>query len=184
LTLYHSVLKNIIVRKGVPAPDEQENRGFVKFQGVEFEGKYQFNENFSILGNASYQENITDEGIEQSTFAPELMVKFGGSYNGLRGITLSAFNSYIGASTDLTQTEGAPDINPKADAYNMLTANLIADTAILWGLGSPGNSLLSVYLDNILDENVYAPDLNYAGVNNTIPHHWGFGAYVTYTYKF
>lgn len=184
LTLYHSILKNVIARKGLPAPDEQENRGFIKFQGVELEGKYEFNDDFSMLANASYQENITDDGIEQSTFAPEVMVKLGGSYSGFKGITISAFNSYIGESTDLVATQGADDRNPKADAYNMLTANLIADTGILWGLGTPGNSLISIYVDNILDEKVYAPDLNYAGTNNTIPHHWGLGAYATYTYKF
>ena len=184
LTLYHSKLENIIVRKGLPNPDEQENRGFIKFQGIEFEGKYEFNEDFSILGNASYQENVTDDGTKQSTFAPEVMVKLGGSYSGFKGITMSAFNSYIGESTDLVETVGADDRNPKADAYNMLTANLIADTGVLWGLGKPGNSLISIYVDNILDENVYAPDLNYAGTNNTIPHHWGLGAYATYTYKF
>jgi len=183
LALYHSKLDDLIVRAGT-FPDTQENRGYIIFQGIEFEAKYEFGREFSVLGNASYQKNKTDTGIEQSTFAPEVMIKLGGTYGGLNGLRVSVFNSYIGESTDLTKTNGAPNRNPKADAYNMLTANITADTGVLWGVGDPGKSLLSLYLDNILDEDIYAPDLNFAGGNNTIPHHWGFGAYVTYTYKF
>ena len=83
------------------------------------------------MGNASYQENKTDSGIEQSTFAPEVMVKLGATYSGFKGVTLSAFNSYIGESTDLNTTSVAPLLNPKADAYNLLTANMIIDTGVL-----------------------------------------------------
>lgn len=188
LALYHSKLENLIIR--VPGadplvdPTTHENEGYVTFQGIELEAKYEVNEDLSLIGNASYQENETDTGIEQSTFAPEIMVKFGVTYSGLKGITLSAFNSYIGESTDLNATSVAPLLNPKADAYNLLTANIIIDTGALWGLGKVGNSLISLYLDNILNEDIYAPDLNFANENNTIPHHWGFGAYATYTYKF
>ncbi len=183
LALYHSKLENLIVR--VPGtPTTHANKGYVTFQGIELEAKYELNEDLSLIGNASYQENETDTGVEQSTFAPEIMVKFGATYSGFKGITLSAFNSYIGESTDLNATSVAPLLNPKADAYNLLTANIIIDTGVLWGVGKPGQSLLSLYLDNILDEDIYAPDLNYANANNTIPHHWGAGAYATYTYKF
>ena len=183
LALYHSKLDNQIVR--VPgSPTTHANEGYVVFNGIEFETHYELNEDTRLIANASYQENETNSGVEQSTFAPEIMVKVGASYSGIKGITLSAFNSYIGKSTDLNVTNIAPAINPSADAYNLLTANIIIDTGKLWGLGKPENSLISVYLDNILNEEIYAPDLNFANKNNTIPSHWGFGAYATYTYKF
>lgn len=112
------------------------------------------------------------------------MVKVGAIYSGVEGMTLSVFNSYIGESIDLNATNIAPAINKNADAYNLLSTNMLIDTGVLWGLGDSGKSLLSLYLDNMLDEEVFAPDLNFADANNTIPHHWGRGVYVTYAYKF
>ena len=183
LALYHSQLENQIVR--IPgSPTTHANEGYVTFKGIEFEARYEVSEDLNIMGNASYQKNKTNSGVEQSTFAPEAMIKLGAVYSGLKGVTISVFNSYITESTDLNTTNIAPAINPKADAYNLLTANMILDTGKLWGLGKPNTSLLSIYVDNILDESIYAPDLNFANQNNTIPHHWGFGAYVTYTYRF
>lgn len=183
LALYDSMLDNLIVR--VPgAPTTFINQGTIHFQGIEVEGRVEVAEDFSILGNFSYQINKTNSGVEDSTFAPNMMAKLGGSYSGFYGMNIALFNSYIGESTDLTVTNNAPYSNPKADAYNLLTANLSMDTGKMWGIGKNGHSLLSLYLDNLLDEEVYTPNLNYTNGTNTIPHHWGRSANLTYTYKF
>jgi outer membrane receptor protein involved in Fe transport len=183
LALYDSMLDNLIVR--VPGtPTTFINQGTIHFQGIEFEGRVEVAEDFSILGNFSYQINKTNSGIEGSTFAPKVMAKLGGSYQGVHGMNIALFNSYIGESTDLTVTNNALPRNPKADAYNLLTANISMDTGKMWGLGKSGHSLLSLYLDNLLDEDVYTPNLNYTNGSDTIPHHWGRSANVTYTYKF
>jgi len=81
-------------------------------------------------------------------------------------------------------TNNALALNPKATAYNLLTANISVDTAKTWGIGKAEHSLLALYLDNILNEEVYTPNLNYTNGTNTIPHHWGRSANLTYTYKF
>jgi hypothetical protein len=186
IDLYDSMLKNLIVRVPGSSPSQStfENQGDVHFQGIEIEGRLEVNSEFSMMGNFSYQINKTNSGIKDSTFAPNMMAKLGGSYAGIYGTNIAVFNSYIGKSTDLTVTNNAPFRNPKADAYNLLTANISVDTGKIWSLGKPGNSLLSLYLDNILDEHVYTPNLNYTNGSNTIPHHWGRSANITYTYKF
>ncbi len=188
IALYDSMMENLIVRKAIPlsipARSTFENEGTVHFQGLEIEGRMQVNDDLSILGNFSYQVNKTNNGIEDSTFAPNMMIKLGGSYSGIYGTNIALFNSYFGTSTDLTETNGAALRNPKPEAYNILTANISVDTAKVWGIGKAGHSLVSLYLDNLFNEKVYTPNLNYTNGANTIPDHWGRSANLTYTYRF
>lgn len=181
LALYDTVLDNLIVRVS-GTPTTFANQGNVHFQGIEIEGRVEVDEDFSILGNFSYQINKTNSGIKDSTFAPNMMAKLGGSYSGIGGMNIAVFNSYIGHSHDQSVANSA--LNPEPDAYNLLTANVSVDTAQMWGMGKRGHSLLSLYLDNLLDEKVYTPNLNYTNGTNTIPHHWGRNANLTYTYIF
>jgi len=183
IALYDTVLNNLIVRVA-GTPTTFTNQGSVHFQGVEVEGRLEVQQDWDIIGNFSYQTNKNDQGVKDATFAPKVMAKLGTSYQGIYGTSIGIFNSYIGKSTDLTVTNNAPLRNPKADSYNLLTANLSIDTGKIWGIGKPGNSLVALYLDNILDEQVYTPDLNYLNGTNTIPQHWGRSANITYTYKF
>jgi outer membrane receptor for ferrienterochelin and colicins len=188
VALYDSMLENLIVRVAVPnsspARSTFENEGTLHFQGIEIEGRMEVAEEFTVLGNFSFQVNKTNSGIKDSTFAPNIMAKIGGAYGGIYGMNIALFNSYIGTSTDLTETNGAVERNQKAAAYNLLTANISVDTAKMWEIGKSGHSSLSLYLDNILDEDVYTPNLNYTNGSNTVPHHWGRSANLTYTYKF
>lgn len=181
LALYDTMLNNLIVRVS-GTPTTFTNQGNVHFQGIEIEGRVEVDEDFSILGNFSYQINKTNSGTKDSTFAPNVMAKLGGSYSGIHGMNIAIFNSYIGHSHDQSVANSA--LNPEPDAYNLLTANVSADTAQIWGVGKRGRSVLSLYLDNLLDEEVYTPNLNYTNGTNTIPHHWGPSANLTYTYKF
>ncbi|MDP3292487.1 MAG: TonB-dependent receptor [Sulfuricurvum sp.] len=185
VALYDSMLKNLIVRVPYsPGRSTFDNQGYVRFQGVEAEARIELHENFTALGNFSYQINKTNSGVKESTFAPNIMAKLGASYGGIYGMNIALFNSYIGTSTDLTETNGAVERNHKADAYNLLTANMSIDTGKTWGIGKANRSLISLYLDNMLDEEVYTPNLNYTNGSDTIPHHWGRSANLTYTYKF
>ena len=181
IALYDTVLDNLIVRVS-GTPTTFANQGNVHFQGIEMEGRVEVNEDFNILGNFSYQINKTNSGVKVTTFAPNMMAKLGGSYSGFHGMNIAVFNSYIGSSNDQSIANSA--LNPEPDAYNLLTANVSVDTAQTWGIGKWGHSLLSLYLDNLLDEDVYSPNLNYTNGTNTIPHHWGRSANLTYTYKF
>lgn len=183
LTLYDTTMHNVIIRT-MGTPSTYANQPFIRFQGIEIEGRKEIGQDLNLIGNFSYQVNKTNEGVKNSSYAPQIMVKLGASYQGIHGMDIGVFNSYIGTSTDLNATNSAPAINPKADAYNLLTANISIDTGEMWGIGKPNHSFIALYLDNILDEKIFAPDLFYANKNNTIPSHWGRGANVTYTYKF
>ena len=183
IALYDTMLENLIVRIPYsPGRSTFTNRGYVRFQGIEVEARVELSDDFNVLGNFSYQVNKTNSGAEDTTFAPNSMAKLGGSYSGIYGMDIAVFDSYIGKSHDLTITGVA--LNPKADAYNLLTANISVDTAKMWGIGKTGHSLLALYLDNILDEKVFTPNLNYTNGTNTIPQYWGRNANLTYTYKF
>ena len=189
VALYHSKLENLIFRvPGVlPAdPTTHANLGFVKFKGIEFETRMEISAKLNLVANASYQENESDSGVENGTFAPQTMIKFGANYQNEQGLTLAIFNSYIGKTEDLSKTTSDPTIfiNPEAEAYNLLTLNASIDTGKMWAIGKPNHSILSLYIDNLLDEDIFAADLNFANANNTIPSHWGLGAYLTYNYKF
>ncbi|MCX6074696.1 MAG: TonB-dependent receptor [Campylobacterales bacterium] len=183
LTLYDSMLKDLIIRTA-DSPPSHNNQGFVHFQGIELEGRLELDYDLSMTGNVSYQINKTNSGIKESTFAPNMMAKLGASYGGIHGMNIAVFSSYIGKSTDLTVTNNAPLKNPIPEAYNLLTANISMDMGKMWGTGKVDHSLLSLYLDNLFNEKIFAPDLQYSNTNNTVPHHWGRSANITYTYKF
>jgi outer membrane receptor for ferrienterochelin and colicins len=183
ITLYDTMLENLIVRIPYsPGRSTFINRGYVRFQGIEFEGRVELNDALSVLGNFSYQINKTNSGTEDTTFAPNTMAKFGGSYGGIHGMNIALFDSYIGKSHALSVAGVA--LNPSADPYHLLTANISIDTAKMWSIGQIGRSSLSLYLDNLLNKDIYSPNLNYTNGTNTIPAHWGRSANLTYTYKF
>lgn len=185
IALYDTMLKNLIVRiPYAPQPTKSTftNQGDVHFQGIEIEGRIQVSDDFSVLGNVSYQVNKTNNGAEDTTFAPNTMAKLGGSYSGIYGMNIALFDSYIGKSHALSVAGAA--LNPPADPYHLLTANIIIDTAKMWGMGQSGRSSLALYLDNILNEDIYSPNLNYTNGTNTIPAHWGRNANLTYSYRF
>lgn len=183
VTLYDTMHKNLIVRTG-SNPATQINQGFMRYQGIEIEGRFQATEDLDFMANYSYQTNKDNNGLEQSTFAPQQMAKGGINYRGMNGVGIGVFNSYISAATDLTVTNNAPYRNTKPSSYNLLSANVIVDTAKVWGIGKVNQSILSFYLDNLFNETIFAADLNFGGQNNSVPHHWGRNANVTYTYKF
>ena len=186
LTFYHSRFTDMISQ--TPSLTSRQvltvNKGEIDFNGVEFEGRMELNDKVSLVGNASYQRNKDEKGIQDNTFAPSVMAKLGITYTGKNGMNLALFHSYIGEAPDLSETIGNPAINPQADAYHLLTANLLLDTGKLWKIGKPDHSFVSLYLDNLLNEKIYAPDIFHRSSNNTIPHHWGFGAYLNYQYRF
>lgn len=151
LTLYHSVFTDIISLAPLPKSPRvvQVNKGEIDFYGIEFEGKFVLNADLTLIGNVNYQHNEDDKGIENNTFAPNLMAKLGVTYTGKPGVTVGIFNSYSGEATDLSETLGNPAINSKAEAYNLLTAHLLLDTGKLWNLGKPDHSFISFYVDNL-----------------------------------
>jgi len=183
ITYFHSE-QQLIDRVGI-SPQMIINSGEVEFDGLELEGKWNFGQGLSFLGNLSYQTNNKDDGTEDVTYAPDWMVKTGLSYESERGYTLSLFNSYFAASTlqnqDINPT--VLNINPEPDGYNLLTANLNLNLGEFLNNNSWSRVKFSLYGDNLLDEDIYSPSISRVTINS-IPHHYGRGAYATISIDF
>jgi outer membrane receptor protein involved in Fe transport len=177
-TYFHSKTDDLITR--VPGtPVTFTNGEGITYQGLELESQWQLNEHVEVIGNVTYQTSQDDEGEHGVTYAPEWMAKFGIAYDTLAGMQLSVFNSYFAESA--LQNE---DLNPvvsfndSADSYHLLTANLNLNVGRLLNRSMFNDVTLSVYADNLLDEEILFPSINRTTVNS-IPHHAGRGIYAT-----
>jgi len=182
-TYFHSE-QELIDRVGI-TPQRLENLGDVTFDGFELEGKWLFGHSLSFLGNLAYQTNEHSDGQNDATYAPDWMVKTGLSYESERGYTFSLFNSYFAASTLQNQdiNPSVANVNPEADGYNLLTANLDLDPGEFFNNQAWSRIKLSVYGDNLLDEDIFFPSISRVTVNS-IPHHQGRGVYATFSIDF
>lgn len=183
ITYFHSEHKELITRVGV-FPQNIVNSGEISYQGIELEGRHDFGNNWSILGNLSYQTSDKDDGTDDATYAPDWMAKAGLSYSSPRGYQISVFNSYFAAST--LQNEDVTTVsfnNKNADSYNLLTANIKFNLGEIISEPALYNVDLSFYGDNLLNEDIYFPSVNRRNVNS-LPHHSGRGIYATINIKF
>jgi outer membrane receptor protein involved in Fe transport len=182
-TYFHSVHKDLVSRTG-SAPTRFINSGEVEYDGFELEGKYDFGQNFSFIGNMSYQTNEKNDGSENVTYSPDWMFKTGLSYDSPLGYQLSVFNSYFAKSTlQNHQVATVTANNPDAESYNLLTANLRVNMADVFNDKTLSNINISLYGDNLLDEKIFFPSMNRTSVN-TLPHHAGRGFYGTISVDF
>jgi outer membrane receptor protein involved in Fe transport len=182
-TYFHSEQKDLISRTGV-VPQTFQNAGSIEYDGFELEGKYRLNENFSFIGNLSYQTNENSSGLDNETYAPDWMIKTGISYDSQRGYQLNIFNSYFAQSTlQNHQVETVTIANPDATGYNLLTANLRVNLGEIFNSAKLDNTIFSLYGDNLLDEDIFFPSLNRRTVNS-LPHHAGRGFYATFSIEF
>jgi len=94
------------------------------------------------------------------------------------------FNSFFGDPTQVSEIDPtAAEVNPPAEDYNLLTANINLDTNKVFGLEGWPDTTLSLYGDNLLDENIFFPDFNRKNTNS-LPHHAGIGFYGTLSVGF
>ena len=184
ITYFHSLQRNLIVRSG-GTPLQIINAGNIHYNGIELEVRRQFSGDWQFIGNFSYQANQNNAGEKGVSYAPDLMLKSGISYAPRRGYSLGIFDSYFAKSTlqnqDINPT--VANVNPNADGYNLLTANLNIDLSHYIKDTSAYKPSLSVYVDNLLDEEIYFPSINRTTVN-TLPHHAGRGIYATLELSF
>ncbi|PCH61782.1 MAG: hypothetical protein COC04_05860 [Gammaproteobacteria bacterium] len=183
VTYFHSEHEDIIARVGA-SPIMITNTGSITYDGVEFEGRFQLNQKWQFSGNLTYQTNENDSGMDDVTYAPDLMVKAGVSYDSLDGIQWSVFNSYFAESTlqneDITTVTAT---NREADSYNLLTANLRINLGDVLNEPALSGTTVSIYGDNLLDEKIYFPSTSRTSVD-TLPHHSGRGLYATISIDF
>jgi outer membrane receptor for ferrienterochelin and colicins len=111
---------------------------------------------------------------------PNGMAKAGLSYESPKGYSVGVFNSYFGDAASITS---APNTNPDADAYNWLTLKGELELAKFLPRVKIPNIALNLFVDNILDEDVYFP-ASFFRRTNTFPLRRGIGVYGGATVKF
>jgi len=186
ISLYSSKQSETITRAVIEtgSPPSFINQGRVDYQGIEIEGKISMTDRLMFTFNANYQTSETGTGIKDDSFAPNEMNKAGFLYQYSNNLSFALFNSFIGKSTDLNETKGIELNNPVPESYNLLTANLIWDIGQDIQQFEKGSTFITIYLDNILDEEIFAPDVVNRGGNNSIPSHYGFNASISFKHTF
>ncbi|SMF49001.1 Outer membrane receptor for ferrienterochelin and colicins [Alteromonadaceae bacterium Bs31] len=179
VSLFKSKQKDIVTRV-TGQPIQIINGGGINYQGIELEGRTRVSEGFSVYGNASYQQSESDEGEKGVTYAPDKMLKIGGDYSTGNNFTLGMFASYFGASA---LQQNAVRVNPEAKAYTLVSANISVNLGRAFGLEQLTAFDTSLYIDNLLDQDIYFPSTNSNRVN-TLPHHAGRGAFIKISGRF
>lgn len=169
-TYFMSQYSNLINRVGVTDPgligQTFVNSGEMDVTGFELEGKYAVSKQLYFVGSYTNQKNQDDV-----TFTPNAMAKAGAIYNTEFGLSVGVFNTYFGEP----QENGAPELNPAAEAVNLLSMNV--------NYQIPGKLPLEVYFygKNMLDSDYYFTEFSKKKVN-TLPMESGRSVYAGIRY--
>jgi hypothetical protein len=124
-----------------------------------------------VLGSYAYQDNAADAGVSPSV-VPENMAKMGTAYAWAWG-TASVFYSHFGKPPS---TESPLVVNPEPKASNLVSLNVRTDPSRLLGF-EKGRIILTVRLENALNEEIYVPTFAYTGSPNSFPYGPGTSVY-------
>jgi outer membrane receptor for ferrienterochelin and colicins len=182
MTYFNSRQQDLITR--IPNPNVgakgniYANGGEIRSNGVEFEGKYNPSSKLYLIGSLTYQTNKFNHDKTDYTMMPNWMAKLGISYEFTKGSSIGIFDNFIGKAQDVTvKFPNAKTVNPSADAYHLLTANLKLNLHKY--LGEPVT--LNAYVYNALNQKIYTPEFNRGNIN-TIPFRQDRGIYIGLQY--
>lgn len=186
LTLFHSQQEDLIVRYPVPEQRQQGhfNEGKLVLRGIELEGKFTLDKNWFFTISLTYQENQHNNTTDDYTLAPNWLFKTGISYQFDSGIQIGLFNNYVGKMPDVIIRN--PDrqlLNPIPDNYNLMTLNVNFPLIKLLNLSKREELQLSMYLYNVLNEDIYGPEINFNQINS-VPIQAGRSGYTYLEYRF
>jgi outer membrane cobalamin receptor len=165
LTAFRSSQSNLIERYSLPnttATQYVNANSRVTFQGLEFESEFKPFKALQLTGNYTFQTN-SSKGQNNRTPTPNHIVKLGLSYDITPELQLSAFDTFFSAPKSLPNK---PIINPIPNSYHNLTLNTTYRLDTLFGFTHSKQITFSLYLDNLLNEQIYYPDIANRGVNS------------------
>lgn len=168
---FHSRLSGIIERQpqGSGLPLKYQNGGIIYSQGLELEGKAYLNKNWSIIGSATYQISENLAGDKDVLVDPDAVFKIGISYESDNGVVASIFNTHGGEGTKLSNQYGTVnDYNPQADDHDLLSATLKFNVGKTFDKEKLENIDITFQGDNLLNEEVYTPEIS-RKIVNTLP---------------
>jgi len=172
-TVFKSKQSNLVSRKR--AADnvlDFINSGTIESDGFEFEGKLNLSKALHVIAGYSYQRNHANK-INNYTAAPNHLLKVGGIYYFGQQHSFALFDSYVSEAQGLAQQfTTISTVNPAAEPYHLVTANLSLNVGELLSKASLNNTTLAIHAYNLLDESIYDPDF-VGKVVNTLPSHSG-----------
>ncbi|WP_101759778.1 TonB-dependent siderophore receptor [Oceanicoccus sp. KOV_DT_Chl] len=186
MTYYHSNTENSIGRAIVNGTNTAVNEDSkISFDGFELEGKWTISNTWQFQGSYHYQINEDDNGQQDFMPAARTMTKIGLAYQSPKGYQMGLWNSYFGKASKLENLEGnnTAVVNPDADAFNLLSINLRANIGRVLDNSQWKNIELAIYANNLLDEEVYYPELGRRLVN-TYPQSHAQGVFADLSIKF
>lgn len=184
LTLFRSKQSNLIEReRAADNVIDFINRGKLNVSGLEMEYKYIVSQASQLTMSYTRQDNHSDKGIDNFTLAANNIVKFGYSHKFSNDINLAVYNAYFSKFHDnLIRNPARKALNPRSEAYNMVTLNVHIPLNIFTSV-SETSSYLELYAYNLLNEQVYQPEVA-GGQINSNPLRGGRSWYLSFTVPF
>lgn len=165
LTGFYSKMDNMITRV-TGTPPTYANQGKLHIYGAEFEGKYKPSANLQLIGSVSYYNNQDENGVINVTHIPNFMMKTGIFYKPSPVVSMGIFNSFYSKPSDVSKVNSARSVvNPNPKAYSWLSANITMDIS-KWLKLKKTSVELNLFVDNLLDEDVYLPEFSRRNINS------------------
>ncbi len=189
VTFYQSRYEDILSFIPNPSPASiflWGNSGHIDFYGVEIEGRGHIFKDWFIRGSLTYQENENQSGVKDITFTPNLMIKFGISYEPKgKGWLASVFNSYYARPSNQTRDifPGIQNFNPLVTSYHQLDAKVSFHLPTFLQKPNLPDMTFALHGGNLLDEDIFFPDFN-GQATNSVPQQSGIRVYGTLSIRF
>lgn len=155
----------------VDEPGTVVQSGDRKTRGLEFEYERQLMDTGNIIASATWQQNEDREGNTDESLAPRWTLKTGYEHRFANTVSVALFNTHISSF----KGGRMPANNPAPDSYDLLSLNIRVPLEHWSGIKS---SELSIYGYNLLDEEIWQPEL-VVSAPNTIPVSEGRSAFVS-----
>ncbi|MFC2062300.1 TonB-dependent receptor plug domain-containing protein, partial [Elusimicrobiota bacterium] len=196
LTFFYSILSNMIKRRWEVDPANFPYGGYLihynsdidhTFQGVELEERFKVSEKILLTGSATYQTNEDEDGNKNIALHPNILAKIGLIYTEDM-FRVGVYNGYFGEPTPVnefnTPETAVPELNPDAEAYNMLTVKAELDVYKIFGSGEGDTLMLGLEGNNLLDLDPRYPEFTSRGINTLMPLSVGATYKAELKYKF
>lgn len=189
-TVFDSRQSNVIAE----TPSFELIQNFDRFQtrGIEIEGRVQPTKNVELTSAMTYQRlnNETNRVFNDVAIpVPRFLAKVGISYRTESGLTVGLHDSYFGTPRESSHVDDEDPadttkyVNPTASAFHNVTLNLSYRLSRLSFLPRGSDLTPFLYLNNLLDEDIYYAE--YTSVNvNSIPGRPGRAVYFGFSVGF
>lgn len=162
VTVFHSDYRDRIALQNISfipvfVPGQFVQASDLTTYGAEFESQWKLGAALTLDAALTVQHNEDDAGNKDVTLAPRWTGNLGVRYRFANQLEASLFNQHVSAFFDNPNNVGAR--SPKPESYNLLSAQLRLPVS-QWVPGmKPERIALSVYASNLLDEEIWQPEL-------------------------